>query len=1010
MAKQNWILYIGLILSLGGCSLSSSIEDVPIGGIKFDSFSKPLYSNKNSYEFDFSLGLKGVRSIREIKVVSYESQDCSGAIVSSDEIDLESQKARATRLEDGKKYSFRIQVTAVVTDTTKTFQSSCTPWVGIDQQNPDPVTPLFPPSNLYVAQTSFVAQWNPAVDNGLSGLADKPYLIKLFSQSNCTGTLMRTINTSMLAMEFAGLNQGSFYSYQILALDKAGNESPLSCSPSTEIDIYAPGIKINNPGSDPGYASDRNVNVEITNDSWAGYWCVTEDASFHPGGTGDACPGGSGGTNGWSTTRPSTHQLSNGDGLKNVYVWLLDATGTPRTSKQPAAGVTLDRIAPGVLAVQGVTGGSDNILNNRLSDNADPVIHWSASAGAKDYNVKILNADLSTRCSVTIDVPALEGAVPDCDLQVATTYTVRITARDAAGNTTAAPDYNFQKDVTPPGAFSLAGVDGGTDTTIDSWSAGLPRAHWGSSSDAIKYWVAVREHGNHNSICAEEEVADPLTSFDFSSAVCSTLTSGQEYEVVLRSEDEAGLTTAATNSPFVFRADLDAPDLQITARPLALSEDTAAEYEFTADDPLSGIKTLECRWNSDAYAPCVSPQQRSALAEGSYSFDLRITDNVGNVTTAHEVFAVDLSAPVVTLGSVPSAFSSSTDAHFTFSASDVGPAGLNSVECQLDGGSWGSCFSPLDHLGLSQGGHQVKVRATDHLGHVSTEAVHNWFIDSTAPVVTLTSTPTDGLTSTSASVSFTAMDGETSLTAVECQWNGGGWGACSSPDSRSGLPVGLSTVGVRATNQSGLTTTQNYSWQIYSYSWQTSGWGACDAAQPAWQTGGWGGCDAAQPAWQASGWGACDVGCGNGTQYRSVSCPINNGNQWRSVSCPTNSGNQWRTVECRRNDGVVVADAYCGGGKPTNSLTCSRNDCAGAAPAANLGCSRGGGGDCHSMPSTSQGCYMGSCSGTWQHSSWGANSGNSCGGLALYGGTCSPVGFHCDQFHNGVGMETLVCQ
>lgn len=1005
-----YLLFCSFIITfLNACTLDSSVQDIPVGGISFKSFSEPLYSNKASHDFDFSIDLKGVRDINQMKVAIYESEDCSGPIVSTDEIDVSTQRAHATGLQDGKKYSFRIQVTALVTDTNKTFQSACTPWVGIDQQNPDPVMPLFPPSNLYVAETKFVAQWDQAVDHGIAGLADKPYVIKLFSQAGCTGTLLRTISTSLLAMEFVGLNQGDFYSYQILAIDRAGNESPISCSPSTEIDIYAPGIKVSNPGSDAGYTSDRNVVTEITNDSWAGYWCLTEDPSFQATGLGDACPGGTGSVNGWSTSRPTSYTVSDGDGLKKIYVGLLDASGVPRTSKLPVAGVTLDRVPPGTFTVKGITGGSDVILNNRLSDDVDPVIHWSASLGARDYNVKILNADLSTRCSGKVEVPDVKGTILNCDLQTEVPYIVRITARDSAGNTTAAPDYVFQKDITPPGAFTIAGVDGGTDTTIDSWSAAHPRVHWSSSTDAVKYWISIREQGTTAPVCSEEEVADPLTSFDFA-GTCSPLHSGGVYEVVLRSEDDAGLTTAATNAPFVFRVDLDPPDLEITNRPPALSDSTLASFEFNVNDALSGLSSVECRWNAGPFAACTSPVSLSSLSEGNHSFDIKAIDKVGNVVNAHETFAVDLSDPVVTFTLVPALFSSSANAHFEFTAVDVGPAGLDRIECQLDGASWVHCFSPLDHVSLSEGSHQLKVRAADRLGHESLEAVHNWFIDSTAPIVTLTSTPTDGLTATTASVSFTAIDGETALTAVECQWNGGAWTACSSPNSRSGLPVGLNNFKVRATNQAGLATEQSYSWQIYSYSWYTTGWGACDAAQPSWQTSGWGGCDAAQPAWQAGGWGACNVSCGAGTQWRSVSCPVNNGNQWRSVSCPTNSGNQWRTVECHRNDGVSVDDAYCGGGKPAVNLACSRNDCAGAAPAANLACSRGGGSDCHSMPSTAQACDMGSCSGTWQHATWGATSGNSCGGIAFYGATCSPVGFYCDQYHNGIGMETLVCQ
>lgn len=953
-------ILIGTCLFIGACTLDTAIKDMPVGGINFSSAQSPQYINKTEYEFDFSLDLKGFRNLEQMKVVTYESEDCSGPIVNIDDIDLKDQRARATRLEDGKKYSFRIQVTALVTDSNQTFQSPCTPWVGVDQQNPDAISLLFPQTNIYTTETKFVAQWAQGRDNGISGLANKPYIIKLFSQENCTGTLLKKIRTAQLATEFTNLDQGTFYSYQVLAVDQADNESVISCSSSMEIDTFAPGIKISNSGSDAGFTSDRTVAVEIVNDSWAGYWCVTEDASFRPTSISDNCPGGSGPTNGWSTSRPTDFTLSDGDGIKNVYVWLLDPSGTPRTNKQPTTAITLDRVAPGAFNVLGITGGSDTILNDRLSDDEDPVIHWSPATGAKDYSVKILNQDFSTRCSLIAVFPDVEAKIEDCSLQEATPYIVRIIAKDSAGNITAAVDYNFQKDTTPPGPFNMTGIDGGSDILLDNWSAAHPRVHWGASADAVKYWISISEQTSSAPICAEEEVSGATLDFDFLNGTCSALVSGGTYEVHLRSEDKAGLTTTATNAPFVFRADLEPPVLQITQEPLALSENTSTTFEFSVNDDLSGMSSVECRWDSESFATCVSPVVRSSLTEGSHSFDIKATDKVGNVTSFRKDFLVDISSPTVHLTQVPLAFSSSSTAHIEFNASDVGPAGLDHIECQLDGSAWGNCFSPLDYIGLSAGSHQIKVRATDRLGHQSAEALHNWFIDLTAPIVTLTSTPADGSTITSASVSFTATDDETSLVAVECQWNGGAWSSCSSPSSRSGLSAGLNTVSVRATNQAGLTSSQDYSWNIYSYFWNTSTWGACDASQPGWQTGGWGGCDAPQPAFTYDAWGTCS--CAGVPDYaqpqirRNQYCSVNYGNQWRSVSCPVNGGNQWRSVWCQRSDGATVADTYCGGGKPAPNTACSRNDCAGGAPAGNLSCSRGGGGDCYGAQETAQNC------------------------------------------------------
>jgi hypothetical protein len=120
-------------------------------------------------------------------------------------------------------------------------------------------------------------------------------------------------------------------------------------------------------------------------------------------------------------------------------------------------------------------------------------------------------------------------------------------------------------------------------------------------------------------------------------------------------------------------------------------------------------------------------------------------------------------------------------------------------------------------------------------------------------------------------------------------------------------------------------------------------------------------------SWQSGGWSGCSVGCGIGTQTRSVWCQRNDGStvadgfcgggkpatsqacdagpcysySWQtggwggcSVSCGT--GTQYRSVWCQRNDGATVDNAYCGGGMPAGSQACDMGSC--CAPNAGQGC------------------------------------------------------------------------
>lgn len=951
-SKSLYFVAIGCLIS---CTKNVEYQDLRVGDVEFSSLQASKYINQNQLPIETKVNMRGHFSNPEISLAVYESEDCSGEFEEQSQASFD--QIVADSLADGKKYSFRLLITV----DKKSYRSACTPWVGVDQQQPNPVTPVVPPSNGYTAQTSIQARWNPSVDIGISGLAELPYKIKLYDQTLCSGNVIQSIDTDSLLEEFAGLNHGVFYSFQVVAVDKAGNESPLTCSPSTEIDIYAPGLVLDNPTSDHGFSSTTTVGVTITNDSWAGYWCITENTSFQPNSPADACPGGQGPQNGWHTSAPTTYTLSNGEGLKDVRLWILNGDGDRRTDKSPSMPIEYDATAPAMFSVSGLTGEDDIIVDEFLADGVDPVVHWVASSGQKEYLVQILNLNTTMRCEATATMSLTQIEIENCSLVPGADYIVRMKATDYAGNVTFAPDFPFSVDLTPPGPFMMVGVTGATETLKDNWAPGVPHAYWTASADAVNYLISVRDMSN-GLVCNEAMVADPNLDFNFNSGTCSALNNGQNYTVRIRSVDRAGLETPAGNSPYEFRVDSEVPSVTITGTPITITNITTAQFDFNVLDALSGLASVECDLNGGGYVACTTPQIYPALTQNTYLFSLRATDIVGNVNTQTHTFHVDLTPPTVTFTQQPGAYVSSTSTDFQFTAVDSGMAGVDHIECNIDNGGWFTCVSPFNIPVLPPGNHAFQVQASDTLGHMSSVITSNWMIDITGPSVTLTGMPPTGQTDTNATISFTSSDGESPVVSHQCQWDGGAWTACSSPDSRSGLSVGNHTVNVRATNAAGVTgTAATYSWVIYSYSWRTAGWVGCTAVQPSWQTGAWSGCSVGAPAYTYDGWGACSASCGGGVQYRNQYCPVVNGSDNRAVWCPTNSGTETRTVWCERNDGLTVTDGFCGGGKPPESQACSRNDCPGAAPTSSVACSRGGGSDCHSPQPTSNSCNTHAC-------------------------------------------------
>jgi hypothetical protein len=111
--------------------------------------------------------------------------------------------------------------------------------------------------------------------------------------------------------------------------------------------------------------------------------------------------------------------------------------------------------------------------------------------------------------------------------------------------------------------------------------------------------------------------------------------------------------------------------------------------------------------------------------------DALVLPGVGNLPyTTGEAYTIDNTLPAVSITAAPDDLSGSTDASISFTATDSD--GIASIECQLDGGAWEPCSSPIRYSGLSDGEHTVTVRATDNVGNTGS-ASHTWTVDSIPP-------------------------------------------------------------------------------------------------------------------------------------------------------------------------------------------------------------------------------------------------------------------------------------
>jgi hypothetical protein len=296
------------------------------------------------------------------------------------------------------------------------------------------------------------------------------------------------------------------------------------------------------------------------------------------------------------------------------------------------------------------------------------------------------------------------------------------------------------RDTTPSFGFSVGGA-----TTVEcSIDQGTP--NWGP--------------------CAE---ADEHTS-------SSPLSDGA-WTFRVRASDSVPETTTATRD---FVVDTAEPAATITSGPTGATNDNLPTFGFNGE---AGA-TFECSVDtgSAAYAPCsggATSHSPATLADGSYTFRLRVSDAAGNETFRTRTFSVDTLAPETTITSTPLGTTDDESPTFQFSASEGGVT----FECRLDSPTFSPCNSPKGYAGLGESGHTFAVRATDAVGNVGPEEVETFTVDQTNPSLAITDGPDGATNDSTPSFQFDAESG----TTVECSVDQGTpvWGSCSSSGSHN---------------------------------------------------------------------------------------------------------------------------------------------------------------------------------------------------------------------------------
>ncbi|MBX9766792.1 MAG: fibronectin type III domain-containing protein, partial [Bdellovibrionales bacterium] len=307
-------------------------------------FEKPanqIYINTTTYQARWSQSVGADR----YQVYVYEAPSCSGP--SGSPFAWLSNVFSVSGLLDGGTYSLKV----AGLNSAGTGEYSCSSDIIVDTQIPV-VTFMTPAAPTSSGVLNYNFNWS-GVDYGVSGLVGTDtYKVELFSQGSCAGSALVTSNQVGTSFAATGLVDGTTYSLKVIAYDNAGNSSVPVCSSNVTVSTGSAVLTLSDPTSSlTTHIRQVATSVAITNDTLATKWCLSETQTTPPASGAAVCNGGQGASSGWHSTRPITFNTSSGDGLKTIYIWIVDSGGSllGGTVNQ---GITLDTTAPVVPTAQ----------------------------------------------------------------------------------------------------------------------------------------------------------------------------------------------------------------------------------------------------------------------------------------------------------------------------------------------------------------------------------------------------------------------------------------------------------------------------------------------------------------------------------------------------------------------------------------------------------------------------------------------------------------------------------
>ncbi|UPK68283.1 Ig-like domain-containing protein [Chitinophaga filiformis] len=209
-----------------------------------------------------------------------------------------------------------------------------------------------------------------------------------------------------------------------------------------------------------------------------------------------------------------------------------------------------------------------------------------------------------------------------------------------------------------------------------------------------------------------------------------------------------GISPVVANAPYtgaVYTVDKTAPTGSIVINSgAAYTNNVNVTLTLTGNDanpPLQMAFSLDGGAYTTDEAFATSKALTLPSTDGTRTVSMRLKDAAGNTVIYSDDIILDRVAPNTSFTAVPANPTVSTTANFTFTANEANCT----FQAMLDGGPFNLVTSPVTYSGLSDGPHNVQIRAIDPAGNIDpTPDSYIWTIDATGPQITSVGVPANG--------------------------------------------------------------------------------------------------------------------------------------------------------------------------------------------------------------------------------------------------------------------------